>query len=133
MSSDALLPLLTNPHIAEQLLPFLPEGQRNPDELRQLVRSPQFHQALQAFNSALESGALAGLMPALGLPASAAGGGVQSFLRALQEQAQSGQQAQQTSQEGAGETERKDKKDDDKDKEGGSGEKKDGSNMDTSS
>jgi hypothetical protein len=26
MSSEALLPLLSNPQVAEQLLPYLPEG-----------------------------------------------------------------------------------------------------------
>lgn len=130
MTSEALLPLLSNPAVAEQLLPYLPEGQRNPEELRELVRSPQFHQALQAFNSALQSGALADVLPALGLPASAAGGGVQDFLRALQEQSQrqtGGQQQQQGgSQEGGNEPAGGEKKDD---KDGSSG--KDG-DMDTS-
>jgi hypothetical protein len=131
MTSEALLPLLSNPAVAEQLLPYLPEGQRNPEELRELVRSPQFHQALQAFNSALQSGALADVLPALGLPASAAGGGVQDFLRALQEQSQrqtGGQQQQQQggSQEGGNEPAGGEKKDD---KDGSSG--KDG-DMDTS-
>jgi len=88
ITPEALLPILNNPQVAEQLLPYLPEGQRDPQELRQLVHSPQFHQALQAFNSALQSGALADVLPALGLPPSAAGGGVQEFLRTLQAQAQ---------------------------------------------
>lgn len=49
-----------------------------------MVHSAQFQQALRAFNSALQSGALAEVLPALGLPPSAAAGDVQEFLRALQ-------------------------------------------------
>ncbi len=38
MSSEALLQLLSDSSIAEQLLPHLPESQRNPEELANLVR-----------------------------------------------------------------------------------------------
>jgi 26S proteasome regulatory subunit N13 len=125
ITPEALLPLFNNPQVVEQLLPYLPEGQRSPEELMQMVHSAQFQQALRAFNSALQSGALAEVLPALGLPPSAAAGDVQEFLRALQEHSQRGEGSQSSQQES-----------DANDESGGSGSgggpKKGDDNMDTS-
>merc|ERR1719473_401921 len=47
--------VLDDPAVQARLLPLLPEEQRNPDELRSLVRSPQFQQALGSLSSALHT------------------------------------------------------------------------------
>ena len=47
LSADDLLSsgVLDDPAVQARLMPLLPEEQRNPSELRSLVRSPQFQQA----------------------------------------------------------------------------------------
>jgi len=96
LNAEAILPLLNDPLVQAQLLPLLPEGNRTREELQELLRSPQFQQAVSQFNSALQSGQLSQLMPLLGLPATAGGtqGGVGALLRAIQEQARNAGQAQ---------------------------------------
>ncbi|RHZ88519.1 hypothetical protein Glove_22g209 [Diversispora epigaea] len=77
-------PLLNDPEIASALFPNLPSDvNRTPEEL---IQSPQFAQALQSLNIALQSGQLSTFLNQLGLDSSA-GNGVEAFLRALQEQA----------------------------------------------
>ena len=47
ITPDAMIPILANPQIQQQLLPFLPEGESLPkteEELRNTVKSPQFKQ-----------------------------------------------------------------------------------------
>lgn len=69
------------------LFPFLPEGsERSVEEVRQVVRSPQFSQALQSLSAALATGQLGPLLAQLGLDP-AAGNSVESFLIAVGEQA----------------------------------------------
>jgi len=92
----------------------------------QLLRSPQFQQALGQLNTALQSGQLNEFLTALGLPASVGGqsGGVSAFLQALQEQSQipgSSETPEEKSEE-----EKKDKK------QGGDEEKKKDDKMDES-
>ena len=84
-----------------RLLPLLPEEQRNPDELRSLVRSPQFQQALGSLSSALHTPdnfnsvfANFGLDPADGAQALASGDSTGAFLAALMQQAARARQAE---------------------------------------
>jgi len=122
MNAEDILPLLNDPQVQERLLPLLPEGTRSREELQELLRSPQFQQAVSQFNSALQSGQLNQLMPLLGLPATGGGGqgGVDGLLRAVQERA--------STQGSPDKEEEKDKKDEDKKDE----DKKDEDKMDES-
>jgi len=85
MDPEALIPLLQNPAIQQQLMQFLPEGNRNPEEIQQLLRSPQFAQAVATLNAAIQSGELSEFMPHFGLPSSVGGpeGGVNALIQAL--------------------------------------------------
>ena len=47
--------MLDDPAVQARLLPLLPEEQRTAGELRSLVRSPQFQQALGSLSSALHN------------------------------------------------------------------------------
>ncbi|CAG8449210.1 6258_t:CDS:2 [Ambispora gerdemannii] len=87
LTPSAISPLLSNPEIASALFPHIPQNlERTEDELREVIQSPQFTQALQTLSVALQSGQLGPLLTSLGLDASA-GIGVEAFLRAIQEQA----------------------------------------------
>jgi hypothetical protein len=44
--------------VADQLAQFLPESQRGRGDLVALAHSPQFHQQLQTFSAALQTGQL---------------------------------------------------------------------------
>jgi len=112
INAEAILPLLNDPQVQERLLPLLPEGNRSREELQELLRSPQFQQAVSQFNSALQSGQLGQLMPLLGLPGATGGpqGGVAALLQAIQEQARAASQS--TPQEPKGDNDKKDDKED---------------------
>jgi len=114
MNADDIIPLLNDPHVQERLLPFLPEGNRSREELQELLRSPQFQQAVSQFNSALRSGQLDQLMPMLGLPSSSGGAGVRALLQAVQEQATQHSPSQTQAKEDEGPKKEEDKKDGDK-------------------
>ncbi|KAI9356721.1 proteasome complex subunit Rpn13 ubiquitin receptor-domain-containing protein [Pilaira anomala] len=87
LTSQSLTPLLNDPEICASLFPFLPEeSERSVEEVRQVVRSPQFSQALQSLSAALATGQLGPLLSQLGLDPSA-GNSVESFLIAIGEQA----------------------------------------------
>jgi len=59
LAADNVLPLLmNNPALMNELLQHLPEERRTPEEVVQLLRSPQFLHSLTAFSSALQSGQL---------------------------------------------------------------------------
>jgi len=105
---------------------LLPEGNRTQEELVQMIRSPQFLQAMNQFNNALESGQLTQLMPAWGLPSAVGGprGGVAALARALHERAQRTPQTPTP-------TQQEEKKDDTKQDEDKKDDKKD-DNMDDS-
>ncbi|KAK2192539.1 hypothetical protein NP493_28g06043 [Ridgeia piscesae] len=91
ITPDAMIPILANPQIQQQLLPFLPEGESLPkteEELRNTVKSPQFKQAMSSFSAALASGQLGPLMGQFGLGEevanAAAQGDVEAFVKAMQ-------------------------------------------------
>ncbi|KAI9496764.1 proteasome complex subunit Rpn13 ubiquitin receptor-domain-containing protein [Zychaea mexicana] len=87
LTTQTITPLLNDRDICAALFPFLPEdSERSPEEVRQVVQSPQFQQALATLSFALESGELGPLLTQLGLDASA-GNSVESFLRAIEQQA----------------------------------------------
>lgn len=72
LTPQALSPLLNDPEICAALFPHLPENsERTPEEVRQVVQSPQFQQSLDTLSFALQSGELGPLLTQLGLPASA--------------------------------------------------------------
>ncbi|KAI7847776.1 proteasome complex subunit Rpn13 ubiquitin receptor-domain-containing protein [Circinella umbellata] len=87
LTTQTLTPLLNDREICAALFPHLPEeSERSPEEVRQVVQSPQFQQALATLSFALESGELGPLLTQLGLDPSA-GNSVESFLRAIEQQA----------------------------------------------
>jgi len=126
MSPDMLMPLLNNPEIQQQLMQYLPEENRSPQELIALLRSPQYQQALEAFNSALQSGQLTELLRQFGVGPSTGGSGVDQFLQAL---LQAQPQQQSTTEKTDKVDEKQDDKKDDKNKRD---DKKDDGSMDTS-
>jgi len=88
LSPEMVAPLLDNAEFVTALLPHLPEGEATIAGLKANVSSPQYAQALQALNSALESGDLAASMGQFGVdPAAvtAAGGGVLGLCAAIQQ------------------------------------------------
>ncbi|KAJ8659152.1 hypothetical protein O0I10_005191 [Lichtheimia ornata] len=83
LTPEALNRLLDDPEVCVQLYSHLPENcEKSPEEVRQVVRSPQFQQAAATLSHAFESGDLGPLLQQLGLPAMS-GGNVESFLRAI--------------------------------------------------
>jgi len=85
MDSGRLEEILRDPEVSRRLLEFLPEGRRTPQEVAELIRSPQFAQALRTFSGAVQSGGLGGLMPHFGLPTSS-GNSVSALFNALAQQ-----------------------------------------------
>ncbi|CAO3703673.1 unnamed protein product [Rhizopus stolonifer] len=86
LNTHTLAPLL-NDSLCESLLPYLPEDtEPSLDQVRQVVSSPQFSQALHSLTVALETGQLGPLLAQLGLDPT--GYGVESFLKAIENQAQ---------------------------------------------
>ncbi|KAJ8501973.1 hypothetical protein ONZ51_g318 [Trametes cubensis] len=85
-----LRPLFASrPELAQALFPHLPPDLPSPptvETLERVVSSPQFRAAVRNLDMALRTGLLGGLVRTLGLPEEA-GTGVESFLRALQDQA----------------------------------------------
>ncbi|KAI8139809.1 proteasome complex subunit Rpn13 ubiquitin receptor-domain-containing protein [Fennellomyces sp. T-0311] len=72
LTTQTIAPLLNDRDICAALFPFLPEeSDRTPEEVRQVVQSPQFQQALATLSYALESGELGPLLTQLGLDPSA--------------------------------------------------------------
>lgn len=92
ITREAMIPVLANAEVQERLVPLLPEAAELPKteaELRDTMHSPQFHQALHSFSSALASGQLGPLMHEFGLDdsavAAAQNGDVLAFARAMQD------------------------------------------------
>lgn len=72
LSPQSLGPLLNDREFCSALFPFLPEqSERTPEEVRQVVQSPQFQRALATLSYALQSGELGPLLSQLGLDPSA--------------------------------------------------------------
>lgn len=85
-------PLLNDQEVCSALFPHLPEPSqpsqgRTKREIEEVIRSPQFRQALHSLTVALRTGALGPLVQQLGLDPSAAYG-VEAFLRAINRKAQ---------------------------------------------
>jgi len=114
MNADTVLPLImNNPDIVNQLLPLLPEERRTPEEIQSVLRSPQFQQSLEVFNSALQSGQLTDMIRQFNIQTNGGPQTIESFLTQLQSQAQQRQQS--TSNTSSSNTSGdKEKKDDDK-------------------
>lgn len=96
--TDILTPANLNPLFASYptlipaLFPHLPPDLPMPpsqEVLQGIINSPQFRSAVRSFDQALRTGLLGNLVTGLGLP-DEAGTGVEAFLRAVQEQAASG-------------------------------------------
>ena len=68
--------------LQQRLSQYLPEQQRSPAMLEQLLRSPQFASQLKQFSQALQSGRLN--LSQFGLDASTAGFSVLQFLEAIE-------------------------------------------------
>ena len=78
--------VLNDQTVVDRLLQHLPESQRNVDELKTLIRAPQFRQALSQLTSALLTPEnYASILANFGLEAAPLTGGdpVQSFLDAI--------------------------------------------------
>ncbi|GLI70443.1 hypothetical protein VaNZ11_015356 [Volvox africanus] len=78
---ETMLPVLRDPTVLEVLAPHLPEEHRTTEALVALAHSPQFHQQLNTFSTALQTGQLD--LSQFGLRA--AGYSVADFLTAIQE------------------------------------------------
>ncbi|KAF7732373.1 adhesion regulating molecule 1 [Apophysomyces ossiformis] len=78
--------LLDDSEIRSALFPFLSQQQRTESEIQEVIRTAQFQRALQALDIALRSHQLDSLLTHLGLNL-ATERHVESFLRALEEQA----------------------------------------------
>lgn len=68
MNPEQIIPIIMgSPGIVERLLPLLPEERRTTEELQQVLRSPQFHQAVDFFGSAVQSGQADDLLKQFGI------------------------------------------------------------------
>ncbi|KAJ7644041.1 adhesion regulating molecule [Roridomyces roridus] len=89
-----ITPLFTShPELIPTLFPHLPPDLPTPpsaEALQRIINSPQFRSAVASFDQALRTGLLGNLVRALGLPEEA-GTGIEPFLRAVQEQANRGE------------------------------------------
>lgn len=92
LNTESLVGILGNKDVQERLNKFMPNDEKisqTPEELRAAVGSPQYQQAIQAFQEALESGQLAPVLGQFKLPENAikaAGtGNVKGFAEAMQE------------------------------------------------
>jgi hypothetical protein len=113
--------VLEDPAVQARLMPLLPPEQRNVAELRSLVRSPQFQQALGSLANALQTPdnfnsvfANFGLDPAAGAAAMASGDGVGAFIAALEQQARTATTDSEAKADESGDAKMDDAKPDDK-------------------
>eukprot|EP01119_Soliformovum_irregulare_P007362 TRINITY_DN19769_c0_g1_i1.p1 TRINITY_DN19769_c0_g1~~TRINITY_DN19769_c0_g1_i1.p1 ORF type:complete len:303 (-),score=68.03 TRINITY_DN19769_c0_g1_i1:36-944(-) len=88
LTADGTSSFLTDPSIQEQLLPFLPAERRTPQELQEILRSPQIQASLRSFTAALQSGEISELMRQFGLEPNGVHT-VEEFLTAIQRAADS--------------------------------------------
>eukprot|EP01114_Cavostelium_apophysatum_P000446 TRINITY_DN1040_c0_g1_i2.p1 TRINITY_DN1040_c0_g1~~TRINITY_DN1040_c0_g1_i2.p1 ORF type:complete len:353 (+),score=102.91 TRINITY_DN1040_c0_g1_i2:189-1247(+) len=87
VSADNVLPLIMgNQQLLNQLLPLLPEERRTPEEIQQVLRSPQFQQSLETFSQALQSGQLTDLIRQFNIQTSGGPQSIENFLQSLQNQ-----------------------------------------------
>jgi len=89
----------SHPELIPALFPHLPPDLPTPpsvEVLQRIINSLQFRSAVRNFDQALRTGMLGGLVRSLGLP-DEAGTGIEAFLRAIQDQADTGMSATQDS------------------------------------
>lgn len=86
LKPEFVLPLLQNLGVQERLAPYLPEGLRTPEAMRDLIQSPQFNQQLEVFSHLLQSGQID--WSQFGIDPSKYGLGVTAFLSAIEDQVQ---------------------------------------------
>merc|ERR1712127_213100 len=91
LGSESLVDMLSNKEVQERLNKHMPKDEKikeTKEELRAAVGSPQYQQAVQAFQEALESGQLAPVLQQFNLPESAikaaATGDVKAFAEAME-------------------------------------------------
>ncbi|CAF0963581.1 unnamed protein product [Adineta steineri] len=91
MSSEHLIPILSNKEVQETLRAHLPDGNvvsGSEKELRESVQSPQFRQAVSTFSVALQTGQLGPVLAQFGLPeeaiTAANEGDMQAFAQAME-------------------------------------------------
>jgi len=91
LGSESLVDMLSNKEVQERLNEHMPKDEKikeTKEELRAAVGSPQYQQAVQAFQEALESGQLAPVLQQFNLPESAikaaATGDVKAFAEAME-------------------------------------------------
>jgi len=103
LNPELLMPLLANPTIQNQLLPFLPEERRTPEEIREVIRSPQFQQSLDHFTQALATGQLTEMLRQFGIDTSrGAPTTVEQLLQAIQNSSRTQQPGSSSSSSGSG-------------------------------
>merc|ERR1711972_416971 len=91
LGSESLVGMLSNKDVQERLNKHMPKDEKikeTKEELRAAVGSPQYQQAVQAFQEALESGQLAPVLQQFNLPENAikaaAGGDMKAFAEAME-------------------------------------------------
>ena len=90
LTPEVLLSALVAPEVQQRLAPYLPEEQRTPESLRDLVRSPQFGAQLRAFSRALQTGTID--VRQFGLTHGGTALNVADFLAAIQSAAQAAEE-----------------------------------------
>lgn len=118
LTGEALSSIINNPEALQQLQEHLPPIDNNTQEvLKSTLASPQFHQAVSQFSSALESGQLGPVVSQLAVHpdavAAAASGNMQDFVKAMEKTASGSD----TSKGEKDKETKKDKKKDDDDEE----------------
>merc|ERR1719189_1304086 len=91
LGSESLVGMLSNKEVQERLNKHMPKDEKikeTKEELRAAVGSPQYQQAVQAFQEALESGQLAPVLQQFNLPENAikaaASGEMKAFAEAME-------------------------------------------------
>ncbi|CAF4511793.1 unnamed protein product [Rotaria socialis] len=91
MTTENLIPILSNKDVQESLRAHLPEGSTitgSEKELRDSIQSPQFRQAVGTFSVALQTGQLGPVLAQFGLPdeaiTAANEGDIQAFAQAME-------------------------------------------------
>lgn len=91
LGSESLVDMISNKEVQERLNEHMPKDEKikeTKEELRAAVGSPQYQQAVQAFQEALESGQLAPVLQQFNLPESAikaaASGDMKAFAEAME-------------------------------------------------
>jgi len=84
LKAERITPLLDNAKLVERLAPFLPEEQRSPAAMAEIVNSPHFKHQLDVLSEALATGQIDTSQFGLGPPAF----GVAEFLKAIQREAE---------------------------------------------